>query len=105
MKSGDGNIGSTSAAFAIASSITIFFSTALAWAKDAYKPLNSLMNEVTWHNWITHGLADLILFFGLGLIFSRSKWIERVGSRRLLAFLVTAVLVATAGLFAWYALY
>jgi hypothetical protein len=61
------------AGFAMAASIAILFSTALAWAKDAYKPLNSFMNVLAWHNWITHGLVDVILFSALGLIFSRGN--------------------------------
>ena len=105
MSSGDTRIGATSAAFAMASSITILFSTALAWAKDAYKPLNSVMNAIAWHNWVTHGLADLVVFLGLGLIFSKANWIERMPASRLISFLVAAVVVGGAGLFAWYAVF
>jgi hypothetical protein len=105
MSSGDTSIGAKSAAFAMSSSITILFSTALAWAKDAYKPLNSLMNAIAWHNWITHGLADLIVFFGLGLIFSRANWVERMPPSRVISFLVAAVVVGGAGLFVWYAMF
>jgi hypothetical protein len=93
------------AGFAMAASITILFSTALACAKDAYKPLNDLMNGLAWHNWITHGLADLVLFVGLGLIFSKTGWAERIAPNRLIAFLVAAVVVAGVGLFVWYALF
>jgi hypothetical protein len=105
MTNGDTRIGAPSAAFAMASAITILFSTALAWAKDAYKPLNSVMNAIAWHNWVTHGLADLIVFFGLGLLFSRSNWIQRMAPSRVISFLVVAVVVGGAGLFAWYALF
>jgi hypothetical protein len=103
MSSGDASIGAKSAAFAMASAITILFSTALAWAKDAYKPLNSVMNTIAWHNWVTHGFADLIVFLGLGLIFSRAHWIERMPASRVISFLIAAVVVGGAGLFAWYA--
>jgi hypothetical protein len=95
----------SSAGFALAASITVLFSTALAWAKDAYKPLNNLMNGIAWHNWITHGLVDVILFFALGFLFSRSAWVERVGANRLITFLVVAVVVAGVGLFGWYAVF
>jgi uncharacterized membrane protein SirB2 len=96
-------LGRAGAGFAIAASITILFSTALAWAKDAYKPLNSFMNVLAWHNWITHGLVDVILFSALGLIFSRNNWAERITPNRLITFLVAAVVVAGVGLFVWYA--
>ncbi len=82
MNTDNGKLGRSSAGFAMAASITVLFSTALAWAKDAYKPLNSFMNALAWHNWITHGLADVVLFVGLGLIFSRTNWAERIAPNR-----------------------
>ena len=75
----------------------------LACVKDAYKPLNNFMNSVAWHNWITHGIADVILFVALGLIFSKSGWTQRIASARLASFLVGATIVAGVGLFVWYA--
>jgi hypothetical protein len=100
---GDAKLGRTSAGFAMAAAITILFSTALACVKDAYNPLNSFMNSVAWHNWITHGFVDVILFVGLGLIFSKSGWTQRIAPGRLISFLVGAVVVAGLGLFIWYA--
>ncbi len=98
-------LGRSSAGFAMAAAVTILFSTVLACVKDAYKPLNSFMNSVAWHNWITHGLVDVILFILLGMIFSRSGVAERVAPGRLISFLVGAVVVAGLGLFVWYAVY
>jgi hypothetical protein len=98
-------LGRTSAGFALAAAITILFSTVLACVKDAYKPLNSFMNSVVWHNWITHGFVDVILFVGLGLIFSKSGLAERIAPGRLISFLAGAVVVAGVGLFVWYAMY
>jgi hypothetical protein len=105
MNGDNAKLGRSSAGFAMAAAITVLFSTALAWAKDAYKPLNDFMNALAWHNWITHGIADVILFVGLGLIFSRTGWVERIAPNRLITFLVVAVVVAGAGLFAWYAVF
>jgi hypothetical protein len=98
-------LGHASAGFAMAGAITILFSTVLACVKDAYKPLNSFMNSVAWHNWITHGFVDVIVFAGLGMILSRSQWADRIGPRQLISFLVAAVIVAGVGLFVWYAAY
>jgi hypothetical protein len=97
--------GSTSAGFAMAAATTILFSTVLACVKDAYKPLNSFMNSVAWHNWITHGLVDVVLFVLLGIIFSKIGIADRIAPRRLISFLVAAVIVAGGGLFVWYAVY
>jgi hypothetical protein len=105
MNGDDAKLGRSSAGFAMAAAITVLFSTALAWAKDAYKPLNDFMNALAWHNWITHGLADVILFAGLGLIFSRTDWADRIAPNRLITFLVVAAVMAGAGLFVWYAVF
>ena len=98
-------LGRASAGFAMAAAITILFSTVLACVKDAYKPLNNYMNSLAWHNWITHGFVDVILFISLGMIFSKSGMAERIAPRRLISFLVTAVIVAGVGLFVWYAVF
>ena len=63
------------------------------------------MNALAWHNWITHGLADVILFIGLGLIFSKTDWVERIAPNRLITLLMVAVVVAGVGLFVWYAVF
>jgi hypothetical protein len=94
-----------SVGFAMAAAITILFSTVLACVKDAYKPLNNFMNSVAWHNWITHGFVDVILFTGLGIVFSKSRLTERIAPSRLISFLVAAVIVAGVGLFVWYAVF
>jgi uncharacterized membrane protein SirB2 len=105
MNSDNTKLSSASAGFAMAAAITILFSTVLACVKDAYKPLNSFMNSVAWHNWITHGIVDVILFVILGMIFSKSGLAERIAPRRLVSFLAAAVIVAGLGLFVWYALF
>jgi uncharacterized membrane protein SirB2 len=101
----DTKLGRASAGFALAASITVLFSTALAWVKDAYKPLNTFMNSVAWHNWITHGIGDLVLFVVLGLIFTKTNWPERIAPNRLIMFLVASVIVSGLGLFVWYAVF
>jgi hypothetical protein len=103
MNTDNAKLGRASAAFAVAASITVLFSTALAWTKDAYRPLNNLMNAIAWHNWITQGFADVILFFGLGQIFSKTSFTERIAPNRVILFLVAAVIVSGLGLLVWYA--
>ena len=93
------------AAFALAAAITVLFNTTIACAKDAYQPLSRFMGSLAGHNWTTQGLADIILFSGLGLVFIRSGWAEKIDSRRMISILVAAVVMAGVGLFAWYALF
>jgi hypothetical protein len=89
--------------FVLAAAITVLFNTALAWAKDAYAPLTNFMTSLTGHHWTTHGLVDLVLFVGLGFIFTNSKAVEKTGSNRLIGFLIGAVAIAGMGLVLWYA--
>jgi hypothetical protein len=92
-----------SAPFAIAAAITMLFSTGLAWAKDAYQPLTRIMNTIAGHNWIAHGAADLVLFFGTGIVLSKSQWPSRMAPNRVITLLVAAAVISGVGLFGWYA--
>jgi hypothetical protein len=88
--------------FALAAAITVLFNTVLACVKDSYKPLNTFMTSVSGHQWTTHGLADLILFAGLGLVFMKTGLAERIEAGRLVGVLVGSVILAGMGLAVWY---
>src|SRR5579872_1289131 len=94
-----------SAAFALAAAIACVFNTALAWTKDAYAPLNSFMASLTGHHWITHGLADVILFLGLGAIFAATGIPAKGLSKGLIITVAACALLAGAGLGAWFLLF
>ena len=95
-------IGRTSAGFALSAAIACIFNTVLAWLKDAYAPLNNLMKSLTGHHWITHGVADLVVFVGLGLIFSKSSGVSKIGPDRVVSILIWSVVAASVGLAAWF---
>ena len=98
-------LGPATAAFALAAGITVLFNTVLACVKDAYQPLSRFMALLAGHNWTTQGLADLVLFFGLGLIFTKVGWAENIAPGRLISLLTSAVVLAGIGLVIWYALF
>ena len=93
-----------SAAFGLSAAITILFNTLLAWVKDAYDPLNTAMAHLTGHHWITHGLADLVVFAVLGGVFLSSGVARRIDPNRLVLGLVGAVVIAGLGLAGWFVL-
>jgi len=95
-------LGRASAAFGMAAAITTLFNTGLACVKDAYHPLTNLMNAIAGNNWTTQGLADVILFVGLGLTFSKTRMVQTIRPDRLIVFLAAAAVVSGVGLFAWY---
>jgi hypothetical protein len=98
-------LGRASAAFGMAAAITAIFNTVLACVKDADRPLLNWMNGIAGHNWTTQGLADVILFVGLGLILSNTGALQAMRANRMILFLVVAVAASGAGLFAWYAIF
>ena len=89
--------------FVLAAAITVLFNTGLAWAKDAYPPLNDFMKSLSGHHWTTHGLADLVVFLGLGFIFMNRRVAEKIDPNRLIGALIGAVAIAGLGLALWYA--
>jgi hypothetical protein len=94
-----------SAGFALSAAVTIVFNTILACIKDAWEPLKNWMGSLVGHNWTAQGIADLVLFFGLGVVFMKTGWAAGIPPGRLAWALIAAVLLASGGLFAWYALF
>jgi len=92
-----------SSGFVLAAAITVLVNTALACAKDADAPLKAFMKSVAGHDWTTQGLFDLVLFAGLGLIFTHTGIGEKIEPNRLIAALVGAVVIAGLGLALWFA--
>jgi hypothetical protein len=88
--------------FALAAAITILFNTVLAIVKDSSKPLNTFMASLTGHQWTTHGLADLALFVGLGLLFTKTRAGEMIEPDRVIRHLIASVALSGFGLAAWY---
>jgi len=91
--------------FTLAAAVTVLFNTALSWAKDAYAPLQDFMKSLTGHHWTTHGLADLVVFAGLGIVFTRTKAVGMMDAGRLVGVLTASVAVAALGLVVWFAIH
>jgi hypothetical protein len=98
-----GKLTAATSGFVLAAAITVLFNTGLAWAKDAYPPLNDFMKSLSGHHWTTHGLADLIVFLGLAFIFVKTRVAEKIDPNRLIGALIGAVVIAGLGLALWYA--
>jgi hypothetical protein len=73
----------TTSGFVLSATITALFKTGLAWAKDSYPPLDDFMKSVGGHHWTTHGIVDLTLFLGLGIVFTKSRAAENIDPNRL----------------------
>jgi 4-amino-4-deoxy-L-arabinose transferase-like glycosyltransferase len=95
-------LGRTNAAFAIAAAVATIFNTVLAWAKDLSPALNQAMARMTGHHWITHCLADCIVFLGVGLALRNTAAAERMDANRLVSVVIWSVILGALGLFAWF---
>lgn len=90
------------AAYGLSASITVVFNVVLAFIKDSYAPLNTFMAHLSGHHWRTHGLADVILFFVLGWIFT-SMGVPRSGlTQRSVLTIALASVLAGAALGVWF---
>jgi hypothetical protein len=88
--------------YGLAAAIVIVFNTLLAWIKDSYAPLNSLMAHLSGHHWRTHGLVDVVLFLILGFALTQRN--VSMNGYTLAGLLVAASVVAGGGLALWFVL-
>jgi hypothetical protein len=96
---------SATSGFVLAAALTVVFNTALACVKDTSAPLKNFMKSLTDHDWTTQGLVDVLLFVGLGVVFMKSRMMERTNPIHLIVILVVAVASAGLGLAFWYAIF
>ena len=90
------------AAFGWAAVVAVVFNTVLAFVKDTYDPLNSLMKAMTGHHWITHGLADVVVFLVVGwLLLARGTNAPGLSKSTVIGVVVSAI-IAGAGLASWF---
>jgi hypothetical protein len=92
------------AAFGLAAAVAVVFNTLLAWVKDSYEPLNAFMKSLSGHHWTTHGIADVVLFLALGMLFMSMGVGAQMSPRRVITTLAVSVVIAGLGLVAWFIL-
>jgi len=101
----DSKLTPATSGFVLAAAITFLFNTALAIVKDSSPPLTAFMASLSGHQWTTHGLADLVVFAGLGVVFTYLRVGEKIETNRLIGVLIGTAAVAGLGLAAWYVLF
>ena len=85
------------AAFGLAAAIAVLLNALLVW-----QPLNAFLASLAGDFWRTIGVAPIVVFFGLGYLFTYRK--IRISAWRLAALLAAASVVAGGGLVLWFAL-
>ena len=94
-----------SVAFGLSAAIAIIFNTLLALIKDANKPLQDFMATIGGHHWITHGVADVLLFVLLGSLFYRMNFIEKFNASKLSGMIIISIILSVLGLLGWFLLF
>ena len=64
------DIGKYAIAFGVSLAVTSLFSAVLVVLKESNKSLLGWMAKATGHHWVTHGLADIVMFVVLGWLFA-----------------------------------
>ena len=77
------NYRSWTVSFGMAASVVVLFSALLTCAKERYAPVHDLMAGLTGNHWMTHSLADLLLFLFLGVML-RKKSFQNINPKPLL---------------------
>ena len=98
-------LGKRSAAVAAAASIAVLINTVLACAKDANAPLKKYMASLTGHDWTTQGIAVVLVFVVLGLVFLKIGPAEKARSGAMVAWVAGAVVLAGVALAGWYMIF
>lgn len=68
-----GILSKSTAGFGLSLAIVSIFNGLLVIIKESYEPLLNWMKALTGHHWITHGIFDIVLFFVLGYLLSKSN--------------------------------
>ncbi|GAB6173555.1 hypothetical protein JCM15765_30330 [Paradesulfitobacterium aromaticivorans] len=67
----------STAGFGLSLAVVSIFNGLLVIVKETYTPLMDWMKALTGHHWITHGVFDILLFFILGYLFSKSNLAQK----------------------------
>jgi len=79
-----------SVGFGIAAAISILFNTLLMILKEEFKSIHHFLVVVSGNHWVTHGIFDVVLFVGLGLLLSKKTNYQNVVN-----LLIVATVIAT----------
>ena len=95
-------IGAAASGFGVSAVVTILFSTILTIVLDVFPTPTAWLTKLTGHPWTGHGLIDVILFFVLGFVLTRTGR-QRDGIRLAIG-LAIAAMIGGGGLTLWFLL-
>ncbi|WP_206812948.1 hypothetical protein [Paradesulfitobacterium ferrireducens] len=89
----NGILSKSTAGYGLSLAVVSIFSGLLVIVKETYTPLMDWMKALTGHHWITHGVFDIILFFVLGYLFSKSNLAQKMDADKLTKIIIWSVVI------------
>jgi len=89
------------AGFGVAAGLAIIFTSLLVAATDTWPTIDTYPAQWTGHVWNAHGIADIVVFFVIGVFLTKRRF--TIGGHALALFLVLCVALATGGFVWWVA--
>jgi NRPS condensation-like uncharacterized protein len=90
---GADSAGVTATAFGISYAVTALFNVLLVILKESFPSVHDAMAAITGHHWVTHGLADIVVFVVLGLIFMRTS-VAKMPATSLVNYIIASTVVS-----------
>lgn len=90
-------LGRYTVSFGLSFAITSFLSALLVVVKETNEQtVLAWMKSVTVHHWVTHGIADLVLFVALGLLLAQAGggYGVKISAKSLSAAIVSSVVIS-----------
>ncbi|OEG00107.1 hypothetical protein BHF71_06165 [Vulcanibacillus modesticaldus] len=81
--------------FTLSYAYATIFSALLVILKETYEPIKDAMKALTGHHWATHGLLTLLVFFILGYVFAKDKYLEKYDEKKLTNLTIWSTVIAT----------
>jgi len=95
-------ISHTAAAFAAAAAVAVLLNTLLALATDYFPAFDKAVTQLGGNGWVTQGVAVIAVFFVVGIVLSLRRKKAINGEFKPIFVLFLSVVVAGAGLLAWF---
>lgn len=73
-QSGGNMLDAKTSSYAAAYAVTAIFNAILVILKEMIPAVHDGMAAILGHHWITHGVLDLIVFVGVGMLLSRRNY-------------------------------
>lgn len=89
----NGILSKSTAGFGLSLAVVSIFNGLLVIVKESYVPLMNWMKALTGHHWITHGVFDILLFFILGYLFSKSNLAQKFEADKMTNILIGSIVI------------